>query len=254
MKQTNETTFFWKKFEALLKRDNKTAQSVAKEMGISKATISKWKNEGIIPSGDTLAKIADTFDVTIDFLLGETEISLKPDLKKEEKYGVFKTLKGLPQRFLALRHGDWKTDIISRTLKYISVSKLDFAARVSFDDLVLLDSSEWEYDSDIFEIILGMMDFVPDSDVMKDFQVILSRAILKRVDEKLGETYSLLSESHKSKSLMIDKLKYLYYNDMSGDSNWQYGLNFTELNIIREEYNISFLFMLTGHEYSEIFT
>jgi hypothetical protein len=41
---------------------------------------------------------------------------------------------------------------------------------------------------------------------------------------------------------------------MSGDLNWKYGLNFTELNIIREEKNISFLFMLSGHEYSEIFT
>lgn len=42
---------------------------MAKSIGISSASVTKWKN-GAIPNGEILIKIADFLDVSVDYLLG----------------------------------------------------------------------------------------------------------------------------------------------------------------------------------------
>ena len=41
-----------------------------KRLNVSKQCISNWENSNILPSIDTLTKIAKTFSVSTDFLLG----------------------------------------------------------------------------------------------------------------------------------------------------------------------------------------
>jgi transcriptional regulator with XRE-family HTH domain len=43
---------------------------VAKDTGISQATLSDWKNGISVPKVDKLAKIADYLGVSLDYLLG----------------------------------------------------------------------------------------------------------------------------------------------------------------------------------------
>ena len=43
---------------------------LAQKLNVSKQTISNWENNNIQPSIDMLIKIADTFSVTTDYLLG----------------------------------------------------------------------------------------------------------------------------------------------------------------------------------------
>ena len=45
---------------------------MAREIGLSTAIATKWKN-GSIPKGDILVKIADYFDCSVDYLLGRTD-------------------------------------------------------------------------------------------------------------------------------------------------------------------------------------
>jgi len=52
---------------------------VAKEIGVSSGVITKWKTEGTLPNGETLIKIADYLDVSIDYLVGRTD---KPEINK----------------------------------------------------------------------------------------------------------------------------------------------------------------------------
>ena len=61
-------------FERLLKEHNVTAYKVAKATGISTSTLSEWKNGNYKPKADKLQKIADYFNVTVDYLLGNEEI------------------------------------------------------------------------------------------------------------------------------------------------------------------------------------
>lgn len=61
----------YEKFQMLLDKTNKTAYQVAKETGVSTATLSNWKNGNYIPKTDKLKKIADYFGITVDELISE---------------------------------------------------------------------------------------------------------------------------------------------------------------------------------------
>lgn len=60
-------------FEQLLKQNKKTAYQVGKATGIATSTLSDWKKGKSTPKADKLAKIADYFDVSTDYLLGKTD-------------------------------------------------------------------------------------------------------------------------------------------------------------------------------------
>lgn len=60
-------------FERLLEERNVTAYRVAKETGITTATFTSWKQGKYTPKQDKLQKIADYFEVSIDYLMGRTE-------------------------------------------------------------------------------------------------------------------------------------------------------------------------------------
>lgn len=57
-----------------LRTTNKlTMEQLGKEIGSTRATISNFENNQRKPSLDMLIKIADYFDVSIDYLVGRTE-------------------------------------------------------------------------------------------------------------------------------------------------------------------------------------
>ncbi len=59
----------YKKFATLLEENNKTAYQVAKETGVSTATLSSWKNGNYIPKLDKLKILANYFGVSIEYFL-----------------------------------------------------------------------------------------------------------------------------------------------------------------------------------------
>ena len=59
---------FFERFAALCKEMNETPNSVAKALGISSGSVTAWKN-GTEPRSKTLAKLAEYFGVTTDYLL-----------------------------------------------------------------------------------------------------------------------------------------------------------------------------------------
>ncbi len=60
-------------FEALLKERGITAYKVAKETGISTATLTDWKKGRSTPKTDKMQKIADYLGVPLSRLLGQEE-------------------------------------------------------------------------------------------------------------------------------------------------------------------------------------
>ena len=70
-------------FENLMKEHGVTAYKVSKETGIATSTLSDWKKGRSTPKQDKLQKIADFFNVTVDYLLtGNNEE------KKERDYSL----------------------------------------------------------------------------------------------------------------------------------------------------------------------
>ncbi|MDD3429925.1 MAG: helix-turn-helix transcriptional regulator [Oscillospiraceae bacterium] len=65
---------FYDRFEKLCKEAAVSPSRAAQEMGISKSTVSTWKNRGLVPRQEQLLKIAAYFNTTTDYLIAGTEI------------------------------------------------------------------------------------------------------------------------------------------------------------------------------------
>ncbi len=63
----------YERFAQLLQENGVTAYRVSKETGIATATLSDWKKGRSVPKQDKMAKIADYFHVSVDYLLGRTD-------------------------------------------------------------------------------------------------------------------------------------------------------------------------------------
>lgn len=64
------SNLFWSQFYNLCIQKGTKPNPVAKALSISSGVVTKWKNEGALPNGDNLAKIADYLDCSVDYLLG----------------------------------------------------------------------------------------------------------------------------------------------------------------------------------------
>lgn len=58
----------------LLKAYNLTQYSLAKHIGISPSAVCNWLNGKKEPSIESLWKLSEFFDVSIDYLVGKTDI------------------------------------------------------------------------------------------------------------------------------------------------------------------------------------
>lgn len=72
---------------------------LAQIMNISKQTVSNWENGNRTPDAETLSKLSDLFSVSVDFLLGRTDIvtlpsinGLQQQLSKKDEKDIEKTL------------------------------------------------------------------------------------------------------------------------------------------------------------------
>lgn len=59
------------KFKKLLDQNKTTAYMVSKKTGIAQSTLSDWKNGKSTPKVDKLKKLANFFEVTIEYFLEE---------------------------------------------------------------------------------------------------------------------------------------------------------------------------------------
>ena len=70
---------FWERFYQMCILKGTKPNPVAKKIGISPGIVTKWKTVGTLPNGETLIKIADYLDCSVDYLLGRTD---KPEVNK----------------------------------------------------------------------------------------------------------------------------------------------------------------------------
>lgn len=74
---------FWETFYNLCTENGTKPNPVAKEIGVSSATVTKWKN-GATPSYETARKIADFFSVSVSYLMGDTDVGQTQEQWEEE--------------------------------------------------------------------------------------------------------------------------------------------------------------------------
>lgn len=79
---------FGKRFKELRKRENLTQDMAAKIFHVDKSALSKWENDKNGADNETLQKIANYFNVSIDYLLGrsdESHVSVNNENKNNKK-------------------------------------------------------------------------------------------------------------------------------------------------------------------------
>ena len=68
------TDIMYDRMLKLLTENHISASKLAKELGFSPATMSDWKRGRTTPKADKLQAIADYFNVSLDWLLGNSDI------------------------------------------------------------------------------------------------------------------------------------------------------------------------------------
>ena len=63
---------FFNRFKQLCDQKNISVYRACTDIGLNRSAVAKWKNGGK-PNGSTAAKLAEYFEVTTDYLLGQSE-------------------------------------------------------------------------------------------------------------------------------------------------------------------------------------
>lgn len=76
-------------FEKLLKEHGITAYRVAKETGVTTATLTSWKKGKYTPKPEKMQKIADYFGVSLSYLMtGKNEIKKESQLNQKDQKDI----------------------------------------------------------------------------------------------------------------------------------------------------------------------
>lgn len=65
---------FYERLEILLTKSGISSYKMAKDLGFSTSKVSAWKKNGSFPAAEALIKIADYFNVSLDYLVGRSDI------------------------------------------------------------------------------------------------------------------------------------------------------------------------------------
>ena len=85
-------------FEKLLKEHGVTAYRVAKETGVTTATLTSWKQGKYTHKPEKMQKIADYFGVSITYLMtGKEETEKEPKLKPKDQKDIKEILANTEQ-------------------------------------------------------------------------------------------------------------------------------------------------------------
>lgn len=83
---------FYTIYKGLCEEKGKSATGVAVSLGISRSVVNNWKNGGI-PNSSTLNKLAKYFNISTDYLLGNSDIrnpiSKENDMEETAKVALF---------------------------------------------------------------------------------------------------------------------------------------------------------------------
>ena len=76
---------FVERFEQLCREENESPTVIFTRLGFSRGTVSKWRNGKSFPQGSSLQKIAKHFDVSVDYLLGKSDIRSEKQICDDTK-------------------------------------------------------------------------------------------------------------------------------------------------------------------------
>lgn len=137
----------------LIKENNISKNKMLTDLGLSKNSFVDWENRGTIPNGDTLIKIANYFNVSIDYLLGrEKYFDSQAVSRARKRVALLYKQKDIPIHIIEKKLGvnyatfrSWYNGYGDYFNSIDGISKLADLFNVSVDYLIGRDG---EYNSD----------------------------------------------------------------------------------------------------------
>lgn len=77
---------FVERFTSLMEDNGDSVTEAARIIGVAPEAVSTWLHGRIVPSIDYFAKIADVYNVSVDYLLGQSETQQIKDIPDEAAY------------------------------------------------------------------------------------------------------------------------------------------------------------------------
>lgn len=77
---------FAERFTSLMEDNGDSVTEAARIIGVAPEAVSTWLRGRIVPSIDYFAKIADVYNVSVDYLLGQSETQQIKDIPDEAAY------------------------------------------------------------------------------------------------------------------------------------------------------------------------
>lgn len=74
-------TTFGKKLHSLMKENKTTQQELAERLNVRRGSVSNWVTDRRVPDNNTIVELANVFNVTTDFLLGNENTKDDVNLK-----------------------------------------------------------------------------------------------------------------------------------------------------------------------------
>ena len=238
-------------YVALCEKNNVKPRALASELGAAPATVTRWQN-GSVPGKEMLQNIAVRFNVTVDYLINDSDISL--DINS--KHSVLKKLTALPQRWASLHAcSDFSkqqtldiAEFVNATLYFINNENcVEYTPEAALPGESADEFSKETYDlSNILKIevlflILNLMDSCADTDEQRSLQIQLSRIVLYNLGIKSSDDVII-----KECGLTKDKIEFLITGIKKADPAINYGLNMSDLSALYEKTGKSYIFMFTG--------
>lgn len=88
-----------KQIQDLRKQNNLNQTQLADKIGVSLTQLQRYENKGVQPPADILKKLADTFNISIDYLVyGDTEQKAQQSIKDNELLAQFKAVEQLDNK------------------------------------------------------------------------------------------------------------------------------------------------------------
>lgn len=131
---------FWDRLYHLCEKNNCKPNTVAKNIGLSTAIATKWKN-GAIPNGEALKKIGDYLQCSVDYLLERTD---DPVLHKSKEENATK-IRAIPARIKSTKASSPQPDEEEEAQQVI--------ARQYFDMPASAGTGSWLGDDSSYSII-----------------------------------------------------------------------------------------------------
>lgn len=231
---------FYNQLMKLCEENNEKPTPLLRSLGLSATNLKRWQNGSTVNS-EILAKLADHFNVPVDYFFQDDDDEYKAEITNDANVfqKVYNIFRAHPDNIASFLSGDKIPEYnYKQIVKYLSCSN-DYLFNKIKSPVIDINIKPCKNLS-AKEYILNIMNKLPANSDYQVLQVKLSYIVINNL-KKIGKGKAELIEL-KLAQKKIDKL----YDDTIEDSKKR-GLNLSDLNRIVETFDLSYDYLFTGN-------